>query len=225
MSKCEKAKHLLNAQRQHWNKTYSKEPDFFGKDASYAARRAAEAFKREGVIKILELGAGQGRDSLFFAAKGFMVHALDYSENAIEDIKQKATRQSLANAVTAIRHDMRKPLPFEDNSFDACYSHMLYCMALCTSELEPLFREVKRVLKPNALNVYSVRNTNDGHYGEGIRRSEDIYEVGGFIVHFFNKEKVQRLAKGYEILSIEEFEEGELPRKLFLVMLKKKPDN
>ena len=49
-----------------------------------------------------------------------------------------------------------------------------------------------------------------------------MYECGGFIVHFFSREKVERLAEGFEIASVDEFEEGELPRKLFLVTLRKK---
>lgn len=49
-----------------------------------------------------------------------------------------------------------------------------------------------------------------------------MYEVGGFIVHFFSREKVELLAKGYETVSIDEFEEGSLPRKLFCVTLRKK---
>ena len=49
-----------------------------------------------------------------------------------------------------------------------------------------------------------------------------MYEVDGFIVHFFNREKIEYLAEGYEILDIHEFEEGELPRRLFLVVLRKK---
>jgi len=223
MGECEKAKRELNTQQQHWNKTYSEEPDFFGEEPSFAARKAAEAFKKEGASKILELGAGQGRDSLFFAANGFRVYALDYSEVAVEAIKQKSWQLNLADAVTVVGHDLREPLPFEDESFDACYCHMLYCMALCTSELESLFQEVKRVLKPGTLNVYTVRNTEDAHYGKGIRRGEDMYELGGFIVHFFSKEKVEHLAKGYDIIGIDEFEEGELPRKLFLVTLRKRP--
>ncbi len=31
--------------------------------------------------------------------------------------------------------------------------------------------------------------------------------AGGFIVHFFDRAKVERLATGYEIVSLEEFEE------------------
>ena len=48
-----------------------------------------------------------------------------------------------------------------------------------------------------------------------------MYETEGFIVHFFGNEKVVALSKGFEILSIEEFEEGGLPRKLFMVTLRK----
>jgi hypothetical protein len=49
-----------------------------------------------------------------------------------------------------------------------------------------------------------------------------MYEVGGFIVHFFDREKVSRLSAGYDILGVDELEEGELPRKLFMVTMKKK---
>jgi hypothetical protein len=48
-----------------------------------------------------------------------------------------------------------------------------------------------------------------------------MYEDEGFVVHFFNREKVERLASGYQIVQIEEFEEGMLPKKLFMVTLRK----
>ncbi len=50
-----------------------------------------------------------------------------------------------------------------------------------------------------------------------------MYEIsGGFIVHFFSRDKVEHLARGFEIVSIDEFEEGTVPRKLFRVTLRKK---
>jgi hypothetical protein len=99
---------------------------------------------------------------------------------------------------------------------------MLYCMALTTLELERLSREVRRVLVPGGLNVYTVRHTGDAHCGTGIHRGEERWEVGGFIVHFFGREKVVHLASGFEIVGIDEFEEGGLPRKLFRVTLRKR---
>ena len=225
MSAINKFKQAIDAQKQYWNKMYSEDLDFFGAEPSYAAKKAVKVFEKQGKIRILELGAGQGRDSLFFAKNGFKVQALDYSENTLKTINQKANSKGLSDSISTLQHDIRKPLPFADESFDACYCHMLYCMALCTNELEALFEEVKRVLKPNGLNIFTVRHTGDAHYGKGIHRGEDMYEVGGFIVHFFSKEKIKHLAKDYEIANMDEFEEGELPRKLFLVILRKIPDS
>ena len=51
----------LDAQQSHWGKTFSEKTDLFGVEPCYPARRASEAFKQEGAVKILELGAGQDR--------------------------------------------------------------------------------------------------------------------------------------------------------------------
>ena len=98
---------------------------------------------------------------------------------------------------------------------------MLYCMALSNSEIENLNNEICRILKPGGINIYTIRHTEDGDYKNGIHIGEDLYENDGFIVHFFSKEKVNQLSKGFEILDIEKFEEGTFPRKLFLVKNKK----
>ena len=193
----------------------------FGTAPSYPARKASTLFKEEGAGKILELGGGQGRDTLFFAGEGFQVYTLDYSKESIETISGKVQALGLSQSVVALQHDIRQPLPFEDGVFDGCFSHMLYCMALTTAELEFLSQEIRRVLKPGRLNIYTVRHTGDAHYQTGIHRGEDMWEVGGFIVHFFSREKVEHLATGYRILAVEEFAEGDLPRKLFFVALKK----
>lgn len=214
-------KAVLDQQRQHWENTFLSKPRFFGEIPSEPARKAADLFKREGKTKILELGAGQGRDTIFFAQNGFEIYALDYSETGVRAVTQKAEALGLAGLITAIRHDVRERLPFADEYFDACYSHMLYCMAFTTTELGSLSEEVRRVLKPGGLNIYTARHTGDPDYRTGIHRGEDMYEVGGFIVHFFSGEKVRHLAKGYEVVEIDEFGEGKLPRKLFRVTLRK----
>ena len=211
----------LDAQHLHWTKTLSNKPEMFGDEPSNPARKAAEVFRKEGTTKVLELGGGQGRDTMFFAQSGFEVTVLDYAESGVEAITQKAQTLELSQSITAICHDVRTALPFGNDSFDGCYSHMLYCIALTTSELEFLSEEVRRVLRSGGLNIYTVRHTHDLDYGKGIERGEDMYEVGGFIVHFFSKEKVEHLAEGHEIIEIDEFEEGRLPRKLFRVTLRK----
>ena len=215
-------KQVLNLQRPHWEHMFATNPDMLGEAPSEPAQYAAELFRKEDRVNILELGGGQGRDTIFFAHKGFQVCVVDFTEGGVRAIAQKAEASGLSDYVTPICHDVRTPLPFEDESFDACYSHMLFCMAMNTRQLESLFEEAWRVLKPGGLNVYTVRNNQDAHYGAGIHRGEDLYESGGFIVHFFSRDKVEQLAKGYDLIDIDEFEEGELPRRLFRVTLRKK---
>ena len=118
--------------------------------------------------------------------------------------------------------DIRKKLPYKDNSIEACFSHMLYCMALSTLELENLNNEIYRILKPGGINIYTVRHVEDGDYKNGIHIGEDLYDNDGFIVHFFSREKIKKLSDGFNILEIKKFEEGSFPRKLFKVTLEKK---
>jgi SAM-dependent methyltransferase len=215
---------VLNVQRGRWQAAFASRPDMFGVEPSYAARRTVALFQREGKRRILELGSGQGRDTLFFLRNGFEICAVDYSEKGLEDLRNKAERLGVARIIQTVCHDVRRPLPFKANTFDACFSHMLYCMALTTADLETLFEETRRVLKPGGLNLYTARNTHDPDYGAGIHRGEDMYEDEGFIVHYFSRDKVERLALGYQLLDIEEFEESKLPKRLYLVTLRK-PEN
>ena len=193
----------------------------FGLEPSFPSKKAIKLFKEQKIKKIIELGAGLGRDTIFFAKNSFHVEALDYSPSAIKIINEKAEKQNLSNYISTKIFDIRKKIPFKDNSVDACFSHMLYCMALTTIELESLNNEICRVLKPNGINIYTVRHTNDGDYRKGIHRGEDLYENDGFIIHFFSKDKVNSLLKGFQNLEIENFEEGNFPRKLFIVYNKK----
>ena len=211
----------FDAQQAHWQKTFASRPEMFGAQPSYPAREAAALFQCENKRTLLELGAGQGRDTLFFLRNGFEICAVDYSEKGLEDLRNKAERLDLGRAVQTVRHDVRRPLPFEANTFDTCFSHMLYCMALTTAELETLSEEIRRVLKPGGLNLYTARNTHDPDYGAGIHRGNDMFEDEGFIVHYFSRDKVERLALGYQLLDIEEFEESKLPKRLYLVTLRK----
>ncbi|SHK72886.1 class I SAM-dependent methyltransferase [Alicyclobacillus tolerans] len=212
---------VLNGQHPYWEQAFGKNKEMFGDSPSEAAVRAAEIFKSHGQTHILELGAGQGRDTLFFARNGFTVHALEYTKEGVDRIRQKAYNQGVLDRITVTQHDVRQPFPIQNNSFDGCYSHMLYCMALTTSELSSLNDQVRKVLRPSGYNIYTVRHKGDAHYGQGIHRGEDMYEVGGFIVHFFDKAKIEELTYGYQIVDIHEFEEGGLPRRLYQVTLRK----
>jgi len=194
----------------------------FGLEPSISAKKALNFFKEKKINNAIELGAGLGRDSIFFAKNNIKIQALDYSSSGIKIINHKIKKDNLSNYISTKLFDVREKLPFKDNSVDACYSHMLYCMALTIADLQKLNNEIHRILKPNGLNIYTVRHTHDGDYKNGKHIGEDLYENDGFIVHFFSKEKVKSLLNGFSNIVIDEFEEGNFPRKLFFVCNKKK---
>ena len=212
---------ILDQQSQHWETNFSNKPEMFGLEPSISAKKSLKIFKDQSIYKIVELGAGLGRDTIYFAQNSICVEALDYSFSGIKKIKQKINNNNLSKFVTTKIFDIRNKIPFQDNSVEAFYSHMLYCMALTSKEIEKLNNEIHRVLKPGGINIYTVRQIKDGDYQKGIHRGEDLYENDGFIVHFFSKEKVNSLLGGFKNISIEEFEEGDFPRKLYFVINKK----
>ena len=212
----------LDQQSQHWEKNFSNKPEMFGLEPSVSAIKALKIFKENKINNIIELGAGLGRDSIFFAKNNIKTKALDYSDSGIKIINNKIEKNNLSNVISTKLFDVRKKLPFKDNSIEGCYSHMLYCMALTTNDLKKLNNEIKRILKPGGINIYTVRHTNDGDFKNGIHVGEDLYENDGFIVHYFSKEKVNSLLDGFNNITLEEFEEGTFPRKLFFVINEKK---
>jgi SAM-dependent methyltransferase len=209
-------------QQKQWDKTYASSGDFFGKDPSELAVSALPTFKDNKVRTVLELGCGQGRDTWFFARNGLEVTALDYSEAGICQMKEKAKE---AGAKVSLKvHDARNPLPFPNASFDAVYSHMFFTMEFSEEEVAKMLAECLRVLRPGGINIYSVRNDHDPHYGKFVLKGKDMWQNPmGFVVHFFTEEKIRRLADGYDILSIKEFEDHSPPfvKKLYEVGLRK----
>jgi len=215
-------KTVLDQQSQYWEKNFLSKSGMFGLEPSEAAINTLKILKKQNIKKVVELGAGLGRDTIFFAKNSINVEALDYSPAAIKIINKRSIEHKLSSFISTKIFDVRKKLPFENNSVVACFSHMLYCMALSTAELKYLNSEICRILKPGGFNIYTVRHTGDGDYKNGTHIGEDLYENDGFIVHFFSKEKVRKITDGFNIKSIEKFEEGKFPRKLFKVILKKK---
>tara|TARA_B100000700_G_scaffold142311_1_gene158243 strand:+ start:98 stop:751 length:654 start_codon:yes stop_codon:yes gene_type:complete len=211
----------LNQQSQHWEKKFSSKPEMFGLNPSISAKKALKLFQEKKIKKIVEIGAGLGRDTIFFAKNSIHTTALDYSPSGIKIINKKTNKNNLKNYVSTKLFDIRQKLPFKDNSVEACYSHMLYCMALTNKDLKKLNNEIYRILKPNGFNIYTVRHENDGDFKKGIHRGESLYENDGFIVHFFSEKKVNYLLDGFKNINLEKFEEGDFPRRLFFVINKK----
>ncbi|WP_233221509.1 class I SAM-dependent methyltransferase [Streptomyces carminius] len=206
-----------DTQLRHWQNTYRAHPGMYGERPSDPAVHAAGVFRAAGARDVLELGAGHGRDAVYFAREGFTVRATDFSTVGLRQLHDSAEAHGLGDRVSTAVHDVREPLPLRDGCVDAVFAHMLLCMALSTKEIHAAVGEIRRVLQPGGTLVYTVRHTGDAHYGSGLDHGDDIHEHAGFAVHFFRRELVDALADGWLLKEVHAFEEGELPRRLWRV--------
>ena len=199
-----------------WNKVYSNDSSFFGDQPSKFVLIFYENFiKKNKVKKVLELGCGQGRDSLFFASKGLDVHAIDSSKVAIENLIAKTKELNLDIDLKNI--NAVEGLPFSTGYFDAVYSHMFYNMGFSDDELKFLFNESRRVLKSKGILSFSVRNDKDIIYKKGTKVSGSIYGINGFQIRFFTKEDIKFFVNdNFKIQNI--IEDYEEPANLYFVI-------
>ena len=212
---------LLDAQDRHWQSTFRANPEMYGTVASEPGRYAVDLFTREKAGQILELGAGQGRDTIALLRAGLVVTAIDYAPEALAEINESAISVGVSDRLTRLTHDVRKPLPLPDESVAGVYSHMLFNMAFSDEDLVSLANEVRRVLVPGGVHIYTVRHIGDSHADSGVRVGQNLTENGGFIVHFFDRLMVARLSAGFSTPEIVEFVEGDLPRRLWQITQRK----
>lgn len=202
-----------------WNKVYGSDASFFGDGPSNFGLDCYEEFKKQGVKKILELGCGQGRDTIFFASNGIDVVALDASEVGIDALSKITTERNYP--ISPVIHDASNGIPFDDSYFDAIYSHMFFNMRFSADKLEHLFIDVNRVLKNKGPNLFSVRSDHDSMYRKGTLLEDNIYDINGFQIRFFTKSEVEDIIMktGFELYKITEAYEE--PVNLYCVFARK----
>lgn len=205
---------MVKEQQDHWNSVYSKNTSYFGDSPSEFCEMCMPWIRKSGSTRMLELGPGQGRDTCRFVDSGFDVMLLDYSKESCDQLKTRF------QCVNVIEHDLCTGIP-NDIEFDMCYSHMLLTMDFTNEQLMRIMRDIWNRLPSGGLMMFSVRNKGDPGFGKGRNIHDDVWENNGFAVNFFSKDDILRISEGFEILSITEFEEGELPKRLYGVILER----
>ncbi len=141
--------------------------------------------------KVLDLGCGEGRNSLFFAENGLDVTAVDISEAGIAKLRHLADRKGLF-VVTEVQ-DMRSYI-FKD-SYDLIVAHG--CLHLIERECwMSLLDKIRTHTNPGGYNVIAV-------FTDKIPPPDDIKE---FTVGLFHERELFQLYEGWRIILQESYE-------------------
>lgn len=92
--------------------------------------------------KVLGLASGGGQQMPIFAACGAECTVLDYSEKQIESDLSVAEREGYK--INAVRADMTKPLPFDNDSFDLIFHPVSNCFI---EDVMHVWKECYRIMK------------------------------------------------------------------------------
>lgn len=153
---------------------------------------------------VLDLGCGTGNDTLYLTERGFKVIACDYSEIALDKIKN-----TIANVETKLI-DISEPLPFNDNFFDLIIADLsLHYFDEKTTK--SIMREIKRILNPNGHLLARVNSIADINHGasQGKKIEENFYFVEGYNKRFFD---VSDAKKFFSIIGKTEIKEADMLR-------------
>ena len=164
--------------------------------------------------RILEIGAGTGAYSLYYANKGYTVDAIELSKSNVEVFKTKITKDLDVNVIQGNAVDLSL---YKDNTFD---------ITLCLGPLYHLFKEEEttlaikeaiRVTKPGgkiylAFILFDLTMLTWGfkeknvyeNYGENKQRSENFKPNNAeeliFNMRYF--EDIKKLIKSFNLKTI-----------------------
>jgi len=179
-----------------WNKvkdfTYWKRPDGYIMNLLYSIN--------EPPAKILDLGCGVGRHTIYFSSIGYDVSALDISEEAVRSTNEWLKEEGLE---AQVEQGKMTELPYPDNNFDLVIAFNVIYHAYKHDVIKTI-SEISRVLKPGGFLFLTLltKDLNIPFYGEGIVDEQTIIkleEPEKGIPHFFFKlEDVFEFFKGFE---------------------------
>lgn len=104
-------------------------------------------FSRE--MKILDAGAGGGRNLIYFLRSGFEVFAVDKNSEAVEQLKYLSKILAPNLPTENFQVSSVERMPFSDDYFDWIISSAVLHFAENEEHFDKMLAEMWRVLKPN----------------------------------------------------------------------------
>jgi SAM-dependent methyltransferase len=165
--------------------------------------RFGERLKEHGATSVLDLGCGTGRHTVHLSRRGFRVTGLDNAPTGLKLTSEWLQRkQRNADLILA---DMRQPLPFESDSFDALLSTQVIHHALLATVLA-IAREIQRVVCCSGTILISVPARReiamDGEDSEEIEPNTFVPTSGsekGLPHHLFTPDEFRDIFPQFEV--------------------------
>ncbi|MGH2567663.1 MAG: class I SAM-dependent methyltransferase [Bacteroidota bacterium] len=166
------------------------------------AKKAMRYLPRGG--QLLDVGCGEGADSVFFARNGFTVTAIDRNKDYIQRLGQSCKDEKLSSI--SIHHRDVTTYRYPRNRYDVVISLLVIC-CMKRSEFEKMLTPLKQSVKPAGIIVMSSRNYLDPEM-KSYLQTEKMIEPNTFrgkedccqFFYFIEKNRLHELFQDFQIL-------------------------
>jgi tellurite methyltransferase len=168
--------------KTEWDKRYNQNYFVFGKaPAKFLAENYHFLPTR---ASVLDLGMGEGRNSVFLAQKDYAVTGIDISSVAIKKAHQLAKEYKVK--IKTLTSSV-KSHPFEPNTWDAI---------LCFYYVDrSLTEKIKTWLKPGGILIYEAYTVKQKTLAQYKNEPDD---------HFLKEQELLKMFPGFKVLKFEE---------------------
>lgn len=165
----------------YWNLFYASNPEI--EEPSLFAKYVYDMLEEDKTM--LELGCGNGRDSIYFSQK-VDVTAIDASDRAIAELNEIYGGKA---GIRFLCDDFVCAAALYQSQYDYCYSRFTI-HAINEEQERDVITNVRRALKKDGLFFIEVRSIHDELYGKGKSAGRNAYIYNGHYRRFIVLEEL-----------------------------------
>ncbi len=196
--------------KELWDQEYTKHniASSFKGTLSHSVKFLLEFFPKS----FLDLGCGNGRNSIPLARMGYKVTGIDVSKVALyqaaENLKTENTE--VQERVRFVLGSMGQLFPFEDQEFDVVMDITSFDILINNEEIRCHKNEVARVLKNNGYFLYYDMAEDDPYSLDLLAKSSDrnrgiIYTPAGIPFKIYSADDIVKIFSFFEVVALEKF--------------------
>lgn len=159
--------------------------------------------------RALDIGSGAGRNAVYVAEQGYVVHAIDYSGPQVDALRAVvAARPELK--LEATRGSVVEPWPWDDAWADFAIDTFCFKHQIETSGIATYVSELRRCLRPGGLFLLFLAMREDGYYKQFATSQQHgpgliiVDEGNGIASRLYSWGEVESLFEGFDIVRAEE---------------------
>ena len=182
---------------EHFNRAYT-ERDVFGSKPAWRLREFIGGKGSSLPRLALDLGCGQGRDSIFLAGEGFKVLAVDLSSEGLRVVRDTAKAMGLAGKVETRKADVCSiALPRDRYSVVIARTILDH---LPRESIPRVIQQIKTTLTPGGALFATVFTVDDpGAFG-----GHHVSEFAGAIKTYFQRGELLNCFEDFDLLGYQE---------------------